>query len=1123
MIFYCQPSKIRHRDLITAMSTRSTRHGNPDRDFQKLSIKSLHRKLKQTNPKERSELTQLEQLLQQTDLGINIIIKGLKGMKNKPLTTCIVIFLCATTITQTASAIRMYEIIDLCPEEERPRISANAINDHGQVVGTKDGNAYIYDEDGLRYIDTFAGTEGQAVDINNAGIVVGYSKYSRYEQYVFVRDITDGTGYTIIDFSTYNRPTRLHINNAGQISGYRDRRGIGDDAFVWDSQCGLILLDPNNVGGSYALSINDNGQIAGNVDGDSYYGSGQACIWDIDYQNESGPVVEIRKLVTPDGFFSRATEINNSGTAAGYIGRIFPIKTTQAVVWESDNTITFLGSLGGDKTEPMSINDRGEVVGWSETGQMYSLSTPQRHAFIRDRERGLIDLNDLIVSDESLSVLEYATDINESGVITARGRKRNLYSSAYLLVPCQMPYQLQRIEILGESIVPQNLESEYLVRAYYENDVVVTFPIATEWSLDSDAAQIAPNGIMRTLPSDVEHLVTISAAYTDESVTCIASKEVRIIPPRVLTVPDEYPTIQSAIDAAYHWDTVLVADGVYRGEGNRDIDFLGKKITVKSSGDASQCIIDCQGTQQEPHRGFAFTSGEQADSILDGFTITGGYIFVEVKSAMRFGTGGGGISCRYSSPAIRNCIISGNTFDHLGHMGPSIDSKGGGGIHCYYSNAIIKNCIIKDNKSSSYGGGICVYYGKPGANDVTIDNCVISSNHAESGGGIYSTNKTTIKNSSIFGNSAENGGGITATGQTIIDNCIVSGNIANDGGGIVLCKEVQIRNCTITGNRAFEHGGGVYHSTSGGATSFSISKGGHSTLITNSILWDNQAEKGKQLGYNGPSVMISGISVIGVGVPETHVSSGSTLEVTGCDIEGDRDGVWFREYDESIEIDWDRILVWGDGNIDVDPAFVDDGYWDDAGTASDPNDDFWVDGDYRLRPDSLCIDAGVECDLNSDITGNARPFDFPMLDNGGVGGGDIGAYEAVVSKEVRFRMIPHAINRQTRRRNVMALISNTGEPLDNVGLLLLPYKIQAQRVYSIKPSQPGGKKHSFAFFDAAKLLDTTDKNGKVELGIVGMTENGEYFYGSDTIQITGKGNKSRQHSKFNRSSKRRGR
>ncbi|MHC5184552.1 MAG: hypothetical protein ACYSPI_09805, partial [Planctomycetota bacterium] len=42
----------------------------------------------------------------------------------------------------------------------------------------------------------------------------------------------------------------------------------------------------------------------------------------------------------------------------------------------------------------------------------------------------------------------------------------------------------------------------------------------------------------------------------------------------------DYPTIQAAIDAAVDNDVVVLNPGTYTGDGNRDIVFPGKAITV---------------------------------------------------------------------------------------------------------------------------------------------------------------------------------------------------------------------------------------------------------------------------------------------------------------------------------------------------------------------------------------------------------------------------------------------------------------------------------------------------------------------------------------------------------------
>lgn len=200
-------------------------------------------------------------------------------------------------------------------------------------------------------------------------------------------------------------------------------------------------------------------------------------------------------------------------------------------------------------------------------------------------------------------------------------------------------------------------------------------------------------------------------------------------------VPADYATIQGAIDAAVDGDLVLVAPGVYV----ENIDFLGKAITLQSEAGADVTIIDggsCT-TGDDFCSVVTFSSGEMRNSVLDGFTLTGGtgrYIqrylgFVRVQIDM-----GGGAFCLNASPTIKNCIITDN---HLWAdvPGPYFDELGGtkgGGIYCQNASPNITNCMIVGNSvdGTCWAGyeGTAMYCNPRSAPKIT--HCTISGNNA---------------------------------------------------------------------------------------------------------------------------------------------------------------------------------------------------------------------------------------------------------------------------------------------------------------------------------------------------------------------------------------------------------
>ena len=408
----------------------------------------------------------------------------------------------------------------------------------------------------------------------------------------------------------------------------------------------------------------------------------------------------------------------------------------------------------------------------------------------------------------------------------------------------------------------------------------------------------------------------------------------------VIDVPAEQPTIQSGIDIAETGDTVLVADGIYRGEGNVNIDFKGIEITVKSQNGAKTTIIDCESNPDS--RGFIFQNKETNDSVLDGFTIKNGRHNI-----------GGGIYCNDGSPTIKNCVIAWNKA-----------ANRGGGIYCFNSDAKIiastisnnkaesvfgggvfidgnviidgvilretlfhlslLNCTIADNSGSgvhiqsdasadirdskilhnSWGGIMCTFFSRGGT---LITNCEIYQN-TRGGVSVSEFSIVKITDSIIRQNTARQGGGIYCSPSATVEisNCIIAQNIATRfGGGIGVFDSrwgsgVEISNCTITRNSASESGGGIYvHSQI-------------SFKMTGSIVWGNNSDK----THN--EMFVTGRGIV---IKSNDIRDG--IEGIGREPDGD-------------------LLIYED-NIDEDPLFVD----------ADR-------GDYRLHRNSPAKNMGPQ-------------------------------------------------------------------------------------------------------------------------------------------------------------------
>jgi parallel beta-helix repeat protein len=390
----------------------------------------------------------------------------------------------------------------------------------------------------------------------------------------------------------------------------------------------------------------------------------------------------------------------------------------------------------------------------------------------------------------------------------------------------------------------------------------------------------------------VKNLFFVAAAFLLLATPCYSE---------IIIVDNDWPydfnNIQAAIEYSSNGDFIFVFPGTYKGPGNRDISFLGKAITVRSIDPTdpyfvAQTTIDCNHLGQ----GFNFTSGEDANSILSGFTIT------NASNAIR---------CSGSSPTITNCIITKNA------------SPVNGAIYCSGNGSpIITNCTITSNT----GSGIHCEYGTP-----IVADCIISGNtgygRSGDGGGISVLNGLClIYNSVINGNTSGNGrgGGIYCAGnsQFTSTNCTITGNSAKyDGGGIFSSSSgiSKVTNCTLSGNSAKRHGGGICLASS----SLSI-------FVTSSIIWGNADSNG-----TGQSAQVCS------GKPDVWFS---------CIQDDNPNDTNIPFGDENFNIDDDPCFIepgyWvdaNDPNITVEP--------------NDPNA-VWLEGDYHLLFTSPCVETG---------------------------------------------------------------------------------------------------------------------------------------------------------------------
>jgi hypothetical protein len=436
--------------------------------------------------------------------------------------------------------------------------------------------------------------------------------------------------------------------------------------------------------------------------------------------------------------------------------------------------------------------------------------------------------------------------------------------------------------------------------------------------------------------------------------------------PSIIKVPDDYTTIQAAINAAKLGDTIQVAQGVY-----------AENIEIKSS---KQISIEGGWTQDFTTRSYdsslTIIDGERKGRVLYiipnlGVTVNLSIDGITIKNGTA--DNGGGINACANGDGIQislslnRCIISENSATDNG-AGINLETSQG------YIVASITNSTISSNRSKQFGGGLRMHSSIGGYAMLNMDNDLVQDNIVDGvdGGGIAiyaakaGVSKLNLSNSNISRNEAPNGGGVFGYvwGQDAIvlmtlKNNLITHNTSQQGGAICSCAGQteailpedggtitwDLTNNTITSNYSSTHGAGGIKMSSGSI----YGNGGLSTLnMKNDIVWGNTDDHGNQ------QVVISLDGKEGTSNANISYSNVGSIQTIG-----------------NAECKTDHV-------INLNPGF--------QNTAKE---------DYHLKKSSPCIDSGTSIGVpNNDIEGTPRPQG---------NGYDMGAYEYIVEPVLHIK------------------------------------------------------------------------------------------------------------------------
>lgn len=231
-----------------------------------------------------------------------------------------------------------------------------------------------------------------------------------------------------LDGSSY----AVALNDAGQVAGnYTDRSGRLS-AFIWENGVVRTVVD-----GGQVSRINNQGQVVGWMEP---LGHPEAYVYE-----GAGRLVRLNTI----GGSSQALAINDSGQTAGRItnggesafleeggnlqfiaheldgyaiamnnvGQVLIKRLDtdgfRTLLWQ-EGTLTDLGSLGGRQTQGRDINDAGQIVGWSQTADGGQHAFLWKNGAMTDLSAVAGEFSSAVAINEQGQILLKSSDISAS-------------------------------------------------------------------------------------------------------------------------------------------------------------------------------------------------------------------------------------------------------------------------------------------------------------------------------------------------------------------------------------------------------------------------------------------------------------------------------------------------------------------------------------------------------------------------------------------------------------------------------------------------------------------------------------------------------------------------------------